>query len=244
MSLVNYQSQRLTNMTFPIVACPILTNSFGTAVESTYVYVGTDPVVNDVDEDPVAIERDVFVESETDLLHLVVTDFDSNTNEVSYTIAKYKNEDHYDFTILLGDAGGIDAESYLITGWLSGGDNQRLKQAHFLTMHFYKTEDGFIEVDGDFVPTNQSSCKIQSQWAWANHTNSGKWGTEFQAYRHKRMYFPVDVNDNFDNGFYTVISRNKLRGSGKVLSLLIKSEPGKHLDLIGWSMMLGVAPGV
>ena len=47
---------------------------------------------------------------------------------------------------------------------------------------------------------------------------------------------PDDVTDTFDYGTTTIISKSKLRGRGRVVSLLISSEAGKDMDLLGWSM--------
>jgi hypothetical protein len=132
----------------------------------------------------------------------------------------------------------------MITGYVSGGDYQRYKQVPYITFHLNRTEDGF-ELDGeDIVPSNQSSCLVQAQWEWANSVNSGRWGRQFQAYRYKRHYIPVDVNDPYDYGFTTIVTKNKIRGKGKVLSLRIETEAGKDCQLLGWSGMLEVNPNV
>lgn len=157
---------------------------------------------------------------------------------LSFTFCKYSDQDFVDWRSY--DNVGVDAEAFLLTGWLTGGDTQRNKQVPYVTFHFSKTEDGFETVgDEDFVPTHQSSCKVSAQWNWANSATSGKWGKEFQAYRFRRHFFPTSEVDPFDNGFQTVITKNKLRGSGKALSLLIKTEPLKDCHLLGWSMILG-----
>jgi hypothetical protein len=57
---------------------------------------------------------------------------------------------------------------------------------------------------------------------------------EFQAYRILRNFTPASVSDPFDNGETVVSTKNKLRGSGKCLSLYIKSEAGKDMKLLGW----------
>ena len=103
-----------------------------------------------------------------------------------------------------------------------------------------KTEDGFTATgsgtSASFVLNNQSSCRVQAQWNWANSLNSGRWGLEFQAYRLLRMYIPTGAADKFDTGEAVVVTKNKLRGSGKTLSLKIQSEEGKDMKLLGWSV--------
>ena len=70
------------------------------------------------------------------------------------------------------------------------------------------------DINGDLSPTKQSSIKIQSQWEWTNDAASNRWGREFQAYRHRRLYIPTDVNDTYDDGHTVVVSKNKIRGKG------------------------------
>ena len=134
---------------------------------------------------------------------------------------------------------GVDAPATLITGSATGGDTIRFKQVPYLYVHSRRTENGFVlDGNGDFVPKNQSSCTVQSIWDWTNSINSNKWGTPFQAYRYKRPYFPVDVNDDFDTGHETIVTKNKLRGRGRAISLKFTSSPGKEMYLYGWSMIL------
>jgi hypothetical protein len=140
---------------------------------------------------------------------------------------------------------GTDAAAYILTGWMAGQDYQRIKQVPYITFHFLKTEDGFeLDLTGDYTPTNQSSCKVQAQWEWSNSVNSGRWGKPFQAYRFKRHYMVSDLSDPFNNGNYTVVTKNKLRGKGKVLSLLMTTEPNRECKLLGWSMILEVNQNV
>ena len=79
---------------------------------------------------------------------------------------------------------------------------------------------------------------MQSQWNWTDSVNSGKWGTQFQAYRLRRPYIPQSADDTFTYGERVVVTKNKLRGSGRALSLLIESEAGKDMRLLGWAMII------
>ena len=112
----------------------------------------------------------------------------------------------------------------------------RRKQIPYIFFYFNRTEDGY-ELDGtDLILSNQSSCLVQSQWNWANSANSGKWGDQFQAYRLLRNYIPTGVSDPFDYGDSVIVTKNKLRGSGKCLSLKIQSVAGKAMDILGWGV--------
>jgi len=165
-----------------------------------------------------------------------VTVTDTNPS-ITISFSQYRDETFYDWKSV--DSVGVDSPAHLLTGYINNGDYQRFKQVPYIFFHLRRTENGF-ESDGvDIVPTNQSSCKVQVQWDWTNSANSGRWGKEFQAYRYKRKYFGQNVGDPYDTGFQTVVTKNKLRGKGRVFSLLIKSEPGKDLDLLGWSLTIG-----
>lgn len=217
----------------PLPLSGVIVPPFRTLEVDVPVTVSTVPVT--VQGNPVTITDNITQSTTKEVIYAILTRVNPT---LGFTFGSYKDQDHRDWRT--SDGIGVDAESYLLTGYLSGGDYQRAKQVPYLTTHFNKTEDGFAtDVNGDLFPTNPSSCIVQVQWDWANHINSGKWGREFQAYRFRRHYMPLSDADEFDNGYATVQSRNKLRGSGKVLSLLFKSEPDKHMHLLGWSMILG-----
>lgn len=158
---------------------------------------------------------------------------------IQFSFCLYRDEQFLDWRSSNGV--GVDAPAYLLTGWTGGGDFQRNKQVPYISFHFIKTEDGF---DEEFVPLHPSSCMVSSQWDWSNSANSGRWGRPFQAYRFQRHYMPASSSDTFNNGFYTVNTKNKLRGKGKVLSMLIETEPAKDCHLLGWSMIMGTAANV
>ena len=162
---------------------------------------------------------------------------------ITYTFSSYKDTDFIDWKS--ADGIGVDSPAYIITGYNGAGDFQRYKQVPYITFHFEKTERGYYTDElGDIYPLNESSCIAQAQWEWADSINSGRWGREFQAYRHKRGYIPANDGDGYDNGFKTVISKNKLRGKGKVISLHIKTEPGKDCRILGWSTVKSIANDV
>lgn len=222
----------------PIPVVGVVVPPFRLTEVATAVTVnGLDVTVNG---DIVSTTDDVIQSSPKEVIYAAITRY---SPYVQYTFAAYSDKDHYDWRTWNGV--GVDAKSYLLTGYMSGGDYLRNKQVPYLSMYFRKTEDGFItDVNGDLFPSNPSSCYVQAQWDWADNVNSGQWGRKFQAYRFKRAYIPIDTTDQFDNGYDVVTTRNKLRGKGKVLSLKIESEAGKHLNLLGWSMLMGLNSNV
>ena len=129
-------------------------------------------------------------------------------------------------------SGGTDAEAFLLSGEITAGDSSVHKQVPYLVMHFVRTEDGVS--DGE--PIGKSSCLVRSQWDWANSAASGKWSPSFQAYRYKRPLFVTVADENYDSGFKTIVSRNKIRGRGRAFSFYIETEPLRDCRIIGWAL--------
>jgi hypothetical protein len=152
------------------------------------------------------------------------------------TIGRYSNTSFLDW--YTENTAGVDYSSYLITGYDIFGDLMRKKYVPYLFMYFDRTEDGFTDVGGALMPDNPSGCLVQAQWDWADSINSGKWGTAFQTYRYKRNYIPTGASDIFDYGKNIIVTKSKLRGNGKSLSLRIESETGKDCKLLGWAVLM------
>jgi hypothetical protein len=154
----------------------------------------------------------------------------------SFTIGALSNTGFKDWVTENGT--GVDFSSYLVTGYEYAGDIMRDKQVPYIQFYFNRTENGFTAVGDTLQLDNPSGCIVQAQWNWTNSANSGKWGNPFQAYRLNRNYTPSGAGDTFDYGDAVIVTKNKLRGSGKVLSLKISSETGKDMQLLGWSQMI------
>lgn len=154
----------------------------------------------------------------------------------SLTLSIYGNTSFLDWE--REDLVGVDAPAYLVTGYEVFADSMRRKYIPYFTAHFKRTETGFNDDgNGNLSPINPSSCLIQAQWDFANSANSGKWGTPFQAYRLTRPYMPSDASDTFDYGTVMISTKNRLRGSGKALSLRFDTEANKDCHIYGWAML-------
>jgi len=149
----------------------------------------------------------------------------------SFTLSKYSDNTFMDWKT--ADGTGVTFSSYLVTGYELFGDIMRQKQIPYLFMYLQQTENSFSSSGSDFILDNQSSCMVQSQWNWADSAAGGNWGTAFQAYRILRLPTPSGAG-TWDSGDSMVVTKNKLRGSGKTLSLKIYSETGKDMRLLGW----------
>lgn len=218
----------------PIVVASFNTNQFkiNTVTENVVVNNVNVTVNGDIVTAPQAYRTSA--NSLYEVGYLVVT---SISPTIKYTFASYSDTKWVDWRSHNGV--GVDAQAVLVTGTGNAGDSMRYKQVPYFFVHMRRTEDGMeADSNGDLVPTNQSSCTVQSMWDWTNSANSNKWGSPFQAYRYKRVYMPVDINDDFDTGYEVITTRSKLRGRGKAISFKFTSSPGKEMHLYGWSLIV------
>lgn len=216
----------------PDIVGYIQTSAFLTSNAEETVVVGEDVVtVQGVDVTLQSTNADSGIKS---IKYLCV--FGVFEGAVGFTFATPRNTDFKDWFTYNGV--GVDAFAYLITGDTTAGDSSIAKQSPYLIMHFFRTEDGVETVGTQLVPRNQSSCKCRVQWDWADSIASKKWSPLFQAYRYRRPLLIDGPSSSYDNGFQTVVSKNKLRGRGKALSLYMETEPEKDCRIIGWSLSL------
>ena len=129
---------------------------------------------------------------------------------------------------------GNKAHATMDTNLSTFGDGSKRKQATFLNMYFRQTERDV----GPIGLNDRSSCMTTVAWDFADHVDSNKFSTPFQAYRLKRVNMP-STSQPYIYGKSVVETRNKIRGSGNALSISIATE-GSHCHLYGFSLqMLG-----
>ena len=161
---------------------------------------------------------------------------DTNTDENKYTFAQFGSTDFKDWEAV--DTIGADYSSYLETGYELAEDIARFKQALYLVSYFNRSETEWVaDGAGGYELSPQSSCLGRAMWDWSNIGN-GKWSNQFQAYR--LLPIPVDpgATGAFENGKPVVVTRSKIRGKGRALSIRYESETGKDFDLLGWFIPL------
>jgi hypothetical protein len=211
----------------PYIADYIEIPGYSVSATDSNVLKGTDEVIITAG-DKVIITQDVVASRSTQFSFLTMTG-------TSFTVSKFINKSFTEWE-LAGSGTGVSYSSYLVTGYELFGDIMRNKQIPYVFFYFNRTEDGFTD-DGTMLQIdNPSSCLVQAQWNWANSANSGKWGNQFQAYRLLRNYIPSGPADTFDYGDAVIVTKNKLRGSGKTISLKIQSEVGKDMQILGWGV--------
>lgn len=229
-SFYTYEIGRGDNNQLPMIVAGVTIPPYSSSFFEEDVTIGAVGVT--VGGEEVTVTSSVRTTSSKEVAYIAV---DRTGTTLKYYFCTYSNPDFIDWESI--DSVGVDAKATLVTGWMSGGDTLREKQAPYIMFHFNQTEEAF---DDEFIPTKQSSCLVRAVWEWADSERSGRWGKQFQAYRLGRRYYPVNATVPFDNGFATVVTKSKLRGKGKVLSLLIESEPLKDCQLLGWAMILSV----
>ena len=214
----------------PYVAGYMPLTEFTVIQKQDDVVVNGDPVV--VNGEQVVVTSDVRSGGQTATKYVVIVPETSH----KLTIGQYNNFDFLDWEE--ADSTGVDAPALLVTGYELFADSQRRKYTPYMTAHFRRTETGFTDIGGgNLEAVGASSCLIQAQWDFANSANSGKWGTQFQAYRLTRAYMPSGPADTFDYGHVMISTKSRLRGSGKALSLRFDTEAGKDLHIYGWALV-------
>lgn len=202
----------------------ILTDPFKRGTVTDNVVIGADNV--QVLSEDVIITSTIRTTGTVSVKYLTVV-LDTT---VKITFSQYRDNSFKDWKTANGV--GVDAFAYMLTGAVTAGDSSVHKQTPILVMHMFRTE--FTATNG--VPDNQSGCLVRTQWDWASSATSGKWSPLFQAYRYRRPFFVT--GPTYDNGFETVVTRNKVRGRGRAFSVYLETEPGKDCRIIGWSLSL------
>ena len=241
---VTFQNKYNKELVYDTVLQAFYVHAIGDSSEGKYLaaYVETENfiVVNDVQS--VVVDGEQVQVNGEDVVITTPTRGRGNSVTKYLTLAPTGVGSTYEFSFSLYgqvdylDWGEVDSPAYLITGYELGGDTQRNKQVPYLTMHFNRSETGFEEVDGEMEAVNPSSCKVQAQWDFADSATSGKWGTQFEAYRLRRNYIPSDVEDGFDYGYSVVTTKTKIRGSGVAVSFKFETTAAKDCQILGWGM--------
>jgi len=241
---VLFQNKYNKELVYDTVLQAFYVHEIGDATDGTYIaaYIETENFVVVDDVQNVVVNGEQVVSAGEDVVVTVPTRGRGESTTKYLTLAPTGTGSTYEFSFALYreadylDWGEIDSPAYLITGYELGGETQRNKQIPYLTMHFNRTESGFEEVDGELEAINPSSCKVQTRWDFADSTASGKWGTQFEAYRLRRNYIPSGVGDGFDYGYSVVTTKTKIRGSGVAVSFKFETTAAKDCQIIGWGM--------
>lgn len=153
----------------------------------------------------------------------------------TYTFGYFKDNKFRDWFSY--DQEGHKYLSFIETGYELMEDAMRDKQSPYVWTYFRRTEQNFVPDGSDYTVDFPSSCYLQIKWDWSNSNRSNKWSSKIQAYRLTRLPMFEDSDLAFDTGFPVVVTKNKVRGSGKSIQFRFESdEIGKDFDLLGWAV--------
>jgi hypothetical protein len=213
----------------PLLVAPFISKPFTTeALVEDIVDVG-----ELVTDDGVVVTSEFAVYEDGVREVKYVTIFPS-LNALFMTVSAYNNSQFKDWA--RSNTVGVDAFAEFQTGWIHGGDPSKRKQTPFLTTYLTKTEtDLYVDDNGDWIANNPSSLVMQAQWDYSTNWKGGSWGKPFQCYRWNRHAFQDNLSE-FDTGFGTVVTKNKVRGRGRSVSLYGHTEPEHDCRILGWTL--------
>lgn len=146
----------------------------------------------------------------TTAFYTVITSFDS---DIQYTFGRYNNSSsNYDWVNYGNQA---DTPAFLLTGSVTGGDARLLKDVPYLTTYFNEE-------------SAESSCTLSARWNWTTNYDTGKWTSPREIFRKSRNHNDGDV----------VVTKTKIRGSGKSVAFKFESAPGQPMHIFGWEFNL------
>ncbi len=122
---------------------------------------------------------------------------------------------------------------YVVTGWDNIGDFQRRRQAPVITVYAKRTETGYTETGNGWDGDNESSNLLTAYWDWTDDSVTGKIGSQNETYRHVRGFVPSGASDV--DGYPVVVTRNKVRGRGRVLQLRFDGAAAKDSHILGFT---------
>ena len=130
---------------------------------------------------------------------------------------------------------------YVITGWDNIGDFQRRRQAPVITVFAKRTETGYVASGNGWDGVNESSNLLTAYWDWTDDSVSGKIGSQNETYRNTRAFVPSAAGDV--DGYPVVVTRNKVRGRGRVLQLRFDGAATKDSHILGFTTNYKVSRG-
>ena len=139
------------------------------------------------------------------------------------------------------DISGEEDVPFFRAAYDNTGDwHSRKRNIFCVYMFLGRTETGWLEVDDEMAPINPGSVILQGRWDWSDSSNSGKWSNPVQTYRPRAATFnPLMTEDQPSDGYPVIVSKNKIRGSGRALSLYVTGEEGKDAHILGWLIQYG-----
>lgn len=174
----------------------------------------------------VAVTEKFLVLTTTDYLTYKITFADFDTDRT----APAKFADWYTW-----NNAGTYYDAYIITGFDVGTNGPSADKYPIYCSVFMKSTETYIDSVGDAV--NESGVRLQTRWDFTNNVVSGKWSAEQEVYRKLRPLF-VTTSSEYTDGHPLVITKNKVRGSGKGVQFKFSAHSDKDMQLVGWNVLL------
>ena len=143
-----------------------------------------------------------------DSLSYLVIDGDS----MRVTFANCTNIEHKDWTIGDVTGNGYSYSSYIVTHPIVFSNIYQYKQAPYITTTYKRSEEGELF---------KSGCFMSARWDWSYSQASYNWDIKQQTYRPSQ----------YDEHREFVMSKTRVRGSGKSLQLRFENDGDKDFRL-------------
>ena len=135
------------------------------------------------------------------------------------------------------DFDGNTVDSFVLSHYEGLNAQAHRKQAPIVTVYSKRTVTGYTSSGGGWAADNPSSTTMTAYWDWTDDSVSGKVGTGQEVYRDVRGFVPSGATDV--DGYPVVVTRNKVRGRGRVLQLKFaaSTDPnGKDSHILGYTV--------
>lgn len=135
------------------------------------------------------------------------------------------------------DFDGNTVEAFVLTHYDGVNTHAHRKQAPIVTVYSKKTITGYTASGDGWAAVNPSSTTMTAYWDWTDDSVTGKVGTAQEVYRDVRGFVPSGASDT--DGYPVVVTRNKVRGRGRVLQLKFAASTdasGEDSHILGYTV--------
>lgn len=163
-------------------------------------------------------------EKDSSSLMMMISEVDAITGKPRVTFGTTNNFEYHDWDFT---GNPQDYKSYFMTGYVLGSDISQRKWIPYITV--YSNRTAMFETIPQF---RANSCFLSVRFEWSDTAVGSKWSQPEQIYRNLKNTLPES-----SNGFPVVVTKHKIRGSGKAFQVRFESEEGKDFNVMGWSII-------
>lgn len=178
----------------------------------------------------------------TDAFALTGQDSSSGRKKVKFVVSKSTTTSIIcDFSEAGGtgyqDFDGNTVAAFVLTHYDNVGTMTQRRHAPIVTVFSKRTTTGYAAVGNGLSAVNPSSTTMNAYWDWTDDAVSGKIGSDIEVYRDVRGFAPSGTGDV--DGYPVVVTRNKVRGRGRVLQLKFAASTdssGEDSHILGYTV--------